>query len=100
MKWPAFGAADLADSGFTAMTALFEAIGVEVKPSKTQSPDTEHVVQGVVFTITPEGVRLALMPKRVDKVLAAISEALDTGRLEPARAQRLTGKLTFIKQSM
>ena len=42
----AFTGPDLADSGFTAMTDLFEAIGVEVKPSKALRPRSTWFFRG------------------------------------------------------
>ena len=89
-----------AGSSFKFFAELCEILGMRLKPSKAQAPATRHKLLGVVLEVLTEGIRLSPAPERVQKVLAAIEEALLHDALEPAVAQRLTGKLGFLATTM
>ena len=49
---------------------LFAALGFLTKPSKAQHPAKEHVVQGVNFSISTDGVTLSPTAARKEKIQA------------------------------
>ncbi|CAE7346915.1 PUB3, partial [Symbiodinium sp. CCMP2456] len=64
-----------ADSAHYAVAELFAALGLQTKPSKAQTPDKEHIVQGVQLHIGAEGVWLSPTEERRRKILAQIDES-------------------------
>ena len=85
-------------SAFDGFAELFELLGLNTKATKAQPPAAGHVLQGVWFEITPDGVKVAPTEKRVAKLCIAISKALDENSLTPTEAQRLAGRLAFVTQ--
>ena len=89
-----------AASSFRFFSELCEILGMRLKPSKAQSPALEHKLLGVILEICVDGVRLRPAPDRIEKVLQIIRQSLADDCLEPAVAQRLTGKLNFLTTTL
>ena len=90
---------ELAPGAFEGMAEFLDQLGLQTKPSKAQRPATEHIVQGVLVSITRAGVVLQPTPARLQKVLTTIDTALAQDELAPDVASRLAGRLNFVTQS-
>ncbi|CAE7923243.1 unnamed protein product [Symbiodinium sp. KB8] len=90
---------ELAPGAFDGMAEFLDQLGLQTKPSKAQKPATEHIVQGVLVSITRTGVVLQPTPARLQKVLTTIDTALAEDELAPDVASRLAGRLNFVTQS-
>ncbi|CAE7511741.1 unnamed protein product, partial [Symbiodinium sp. KB8] len=90
---------ELAPGAFEGMAEFLDQLGLQTKPSKAQKPATEHIVQGVLVSITRAGVVLQPTPARLQKVLTTIDTALAEDELAPDVASRLAGRLNFVTQS-
>ncbi|CAE7931305.1 unnamed protein product, partial [Symbiodinium necroappetens] len=90
---------ELAPGAFEGMAEFLDQLGLQTKPSKAQKPATEHIVQGVLVSISRTGVVLQPTPARLQKVLTTIDTALAENELAPDVASRLAGCLNFVTQS-
>ena len=61
----------------TSCQDLFAALGFLTKASKAQHPAKEHIVQGVNFGISDDGITLSPTTARTAKIRAQIRKALD-----------------------
>ena len=91
---------ELATHGFEAFADLFALLGLVTKASKAQAPAVGHVIQGVWMELHPDGVSLAPTERRLTKLDAMISAALEKDELVPHMAQKLAGKLSFLTQAV
>ena len=96
----AIEAASTAQSTFETFADMFDTLGLRTKPSKAQAPAVRHVIQGVLFELMADGVRLAPTPERLQKMLQAIQTAIETDTLSPFNAQKMAGRLSFLTQSV
>ena len=91
---------EAAQDAHDAFSDVFSLLGLQTKASKAQPPQSAHTVQGVLFEVTPQGVRLSPTERRRKKLLLAIDEALSSDQLAPHVAHRLAGKLAFLTQAI
>ena len=86
----------LAHGGCKAFKDLFNALGLDMKPSKEQLPATSQRVLGVVLSCNDSHIEVAACPERRAKVQQALQAALDTNHLTAHDAQQLAGKMAFL----
>ncbi|CAE7341292.1 unnamed protein product [Symbiodinium natans] len=91
---------EAAQDAHDAFSDVFSLLGLKTKASKAQPPQSAHTVQGVLFEVTSQGVRLSPTERRRKKLLLAIEEALSSDQLAPHVAHRLAGKLAFLTQAI
>ena len=84
--------AEHAHNAFHAFSDLFRILGLQVKESKAQPPQRQHVLQGVDLHVQDDGDQTELQH--------AIQQALTNDRLTPHEASRLAGKLAFLTQAV
>ena len=68
--------------------------------TKEQPPEPSHVLQGVSFQLSFQGVTVAPTARRVNHLTEHIQRALATEALTPEEAHRLAGRLAFLTQAM
>eukprot|EP00435_Cladocopium_sp_Y103_P013637 s2457_g3.t1 len=93
-------AADTVCSGFDGFAELSKIMGLRMKEAKALPPQGEQKVLGINMAIHPEGVELAPHPRRCQKVLQTISQALSNNHLSADEAHRLAGKLVFLTSTL
>ena len=92
--------AEHADSAFNAFSDFFVVMGLRVKETKAQKPQSHHVLQGVDFHVDASGVTLSPTTERVSKLQHAIRKAIEDDELKPQIAGRPAGKLSFLTQAV
>eukprot|EP00439_Symbiodinium_sp_Y106_P064261 s2243_g10.t1 len=65
-----------------------------------QHPAKEHVVQGVNFSVSDDGVTLSPTAARKEKIQAQIRTAIDEDSLSPDAAAKLAGRVSFLTQAV
>ncbi|OLP83053.1 hypothetical protein AK812_SmicGene36237 [Symbiodinium microadriaticum] len=91
---------ELGQSAMEAFEQLFAALGFRIKVSKSQPAAAQHIVQGVLFEISRRGVTLSPTPERVRRIMAQITQALQTDAMKPDEAHKLAGRLSFLTQAV
>ena len=89
-----------ANSSFSAFSELCELLGLRLKPSKAQPPSNVQKLLGVTISVKEEGIVLEPTPQRIQKVRAALQQALASDSLTPEEAARITGKINFLNTTM
>ena len=98
--WAAAEQDSTVDSGYTAFEAIFQCLGLRMKPKKAQPPNYTQKILGVEIMVDKEAVTLRPHAKRVKKVSNLIDTALDHDYLDADQAQRLAGKVLFLSTTM
>ena len=88
----------LGESAMLSFQDLFAALGFLTK-SKAQHPAEEHVVQGVNFCTSADGVTLSPTAARKERIQAQIRTAIDEDSLSPDAAAKLAGRVSFLTQA-
>ena len=86
----------LAHSSCETFKALFQQLGLHMKPSKEQRPDHSQKILGVQVSITAHQVQLTACESRRGKAVQMIRAALQSNSMSPESAQRCAGKLAFL----
>ena len=98
--WAAAEQDSTVDSGYTAFEAIFQCLGLRMKPKKAQPPNYTQKILGVEIMVDEEAVTLRPHANRVKKVSNLIDTALDHDYLDADQAQRLAGKVLFLSTTM
>ena len=75
---------------------MFQELGLCMKKSKEQPPNTQQKVLGVIITVRDESLMVEAFPDRKQKVLEMLEDMQSSNSLTPDQAQRITGKLAFL----
>ena len=84
-----------ADADFTGAIRLAEALGFKLAKDKKAPPSTAHELLGAALGMGGEGVEAKLPPQKRDALLQNLQSFLDKGRMSPAEASKIRGKLGF-----
>ena len=91
-------AADAWDA-FQTFVTFCSLLGIRLKSSKAQGPDTCQGLLGVRLSVLDLGVEVAPEPKRLEKLRRVIQDTLSSGTLSPELAARLAGKMNFVQST-